>query len=97
MGIALPPLLRPVRLRPLNMAQFGKFTTKIPKGHPVGKGSRQALLPSRSALKKLTTGAPIDRSVMSFAALTPSGMNAPGTYQDIQDMAADGIDIKKGK
>ncbi len=79
------------------MASFGKFGSKIPKGHPVGKGSQQALLPSRSALQKLTNGNPLQKSVSSFAAAVPSGVNAPGTYQSIEDMAADGIDIKKGK
>jgi len=79
------------------MAQFGNFKAKLPKGHPVGKGSQQVLLPSRKALEKLTHGTPKDRSVMSFAALTPSGKNAPKTYQDIQVMGELGIDLKKGK
>ena len=79
------------------MAQFGSFKAKIPKGHPVGKGSQQGLLPSRSALNKLTKGTPNQRGVLSNASLVPSGANAPKTYADIQIMGELGIDLKKGK
>lgn len=95
MAIASRKLLSPVKLRRRKMASFGKFGIKIPKGHPVGKGSQQALLPSRKALDKLTKGTPKDKSVLGIEALTPSGRNAPKTYGGIQDLAKAGINLKK--
>lgn len=60
--------------------------------HNDGKG--EALLPSRRAMNQLTKGNPSQRSFQNYAKLTPSGRNAPLSYQDITDMARMGADIK---
>lgn len=59
-----------------------------------GKGGSQQLLPHRSALNQLTKGNPQQRSFQNFAKLTPSGANAPMTYQSIIDMATMGASAK---
>lgn len=59
----------------------------------VGKGGKQYLLPGRHALAELTKGNPWQRSIGNYAKLTPSGANAPTSYQDITDMATMGAKI----
>jgi hypothetical protein len=46
----------------------------------VNKGSRQAMLPSRAAVRQLTKGDPTQQSLGNYAKLTPSGAGAPGNY-----------------
>lgn len=81
------------------MAHWAKFQP-IPDSHVVGpkarggKDSRQEFLPSRHALSKLTKGNPFDRSAGMFAKRTPSGADAPGTYDDIEKMGITGINLK---
>jgi hypothetical protein len=57
------------------------------------KGSKQEMLPSRHAVAKLVSGDPVQRSIGNYAKLTPSGVGAPQTYADIQDMAQEGPTI----
>lgn len=57
------------------------------------KGSREQLLPGRNAMETLTKGSPWDRSMGNYAKLTPSGANAPTSYQDIIDMAQMGARV----
>lgn len=38
------------------------------------------MLPGRPALKKLTEGAPADRTLLDYGEAVPSGKNAPQTY-----------------
>ena len=59
----------------------------------VGKGGKQEMLPSRHAVNQLTGGDPVQRSMGNYAKLTPSGAGAPGSYQDIIDMAQNGPQI----
>lgn len=59
--------------------------------HPIvpftqGKGGKQVMLPSRTAVHKLLKGAPADRNLRTFAELTPTGKNAPQTYAAIKAM-----------
>jgi hypothetical protein len=56
-----------------------------------GKGGKEQLLPSRHAMETLTEGDPWQRSIGNYAKLTPSGRNAPTSYQDIIDMGTLGI------
>jgi hypothetical protein len=78
------------------MATGGKYgAKKINPGtgrltHIRNKGSREYLLPSRHALAEVTKGNPWQRSIGNYAKLTPSGANAPTSYQDITDMATMG-------
>ncbi len=82
------------------MASGGKFgPKKINPGtgrliQHRGKGGREELLPSRHAMAQLTTGNPWQRSIGNYAKLTPSGANAPTSYQDIVDMAEMGASAK---
>jgi hypothetical protein len=82
------------------MATGGKFGPKrINPGSgrlqtSTNKGSREQLLPGRHAMETLTKGSPWDRSMGNYAKLTPSGANAPATYQDIIDMASMGANAK---
>lgn len=69
--------------------KFGNPMGRVPKPQK-GKGSRQELLPSRSAMNYLT-GSPFPRSINDYAKLTPSGANAPATYGDITAMAEAGV------
>lgn len=57
-----------------------------------GKGEK--LLPSPSAVKKLTKGNPSERSFQSYAKATPSGRNAPMNYQSIIDMGTLGASVR---
>jgi hypothetical protein len=57
-----------------------------------GKG--EVLLPSRRAVKELTKGTPAQQSFQNYAKLTPSGRNAPTSYQDIIDMSQMGVGLK---
>jgi hypothetical protein len=81
------------------MISGGKFGPK--KINPgtgrliVHRGKGEKLLPSPSALKTLTKGNPQERSFQNYAKLTPSGRNAPVSYQDITDMARMGASIDK--
>lgn len=82
------------------MATGGKFgPTKINPGtgrliRHKGKGGTEELLPGRHAMAQLTKGDPWQRSIGNYAKLTPSGANAPTSYQDIIDMAAHGASVK---
>ena len=58
------------------------------------KGSKQYLLPNRHAVAELTKGDPWQRSMGNYAKLTPSGANAPTSYQDITDMGTMGVNLK---
>ena len=58
------------------------------------KGSKEYLLPNRHALAELTKGNPWQRSMGNYAKLTPSGANAPTSYQDIIDMGTLGVNMK---
>jgi hypothetical protein len=58
------------------------------------KGSREQLLPSRHAMDELTKGNPWQRSMGNYAKLTPSGRNAPASYQTITDMATMGTKVR---
>jgi hypothetical protein len=58
-----------------------------------GKGGGQELLPHRDAMNQLTKGDPWQRSIGNYAKLTPSGANAPMSYQDIIDMASMGASV----
>jgi hypothetical protein len=59
------------------------------------KGSKEQLLPHRDAVETLTKGNPWERSTGNYAKLTPSGANAPRSYQDITDMAQLGVRVKE--
>lgn len=82
------------------MASGGKFgpkainpgTGRLTQLH--NKGSREQLLPGRRAMEQVTKGNPWERSIGNYAKLTPSGANAPATYQDIIDMATMGVSAK---
>ena len=58
------------------------------------KGSKEQLLPGRHAMDQLTKGDPWQRSMGNYAKLTPSGANAPTSYQDIIDMATMGTKVR---
>ena len=82
------------------MATGGKFgPKKINPGtgrliQHNGKGGREELLPGRHAMAQLTGGNPWQRSIGNYAKLTPSGANAPTSYQDIIDMGESGASAK---
>jgi hypothetical protein len=59
------------------------------------KGSQQYLLPNRHAVAELTKGDPWQRSIGNYAKLTPSGANAPMSYQTIIDMGNLGVNMKE--
>ena len=46
------------------------------------------------ALAEVTKGNPWQRSMGNYAKLTPSGANAPTSYQDIVDMATLGTKVR---
>ena len=56
------------------------------------KGAK--LLPGRAALNELQKGNPWQRGVTNYAKLTPSGRNAPMTYQDILEMAENATKVR---
>lgn len=79
------------------MAKFGPKSINPGTGRliqHVGKGGGQQLLPGRHAMNTLTKGDPWQRSMGNYAKLTPSGANAPATYQDIIDMAEAGASVE---
>ena len=61
----------------------------------IKRKARQEFLPSKHALRKLAQGNPKERSTMEFARRQPSGIGAPATYRDIEEMGILGIDLKK--
>lgn len=78
------------------MAKFGPKKINPGTGRLIqnkGKGGKEELLPSRHAMAQLQNGDPWQRSVGNYAKLTPSGANGPNTYQDIIDMADNGVSI----
>jgi len=49
-----------------------------------GKGGSKVLLPARKAVTQLLKSAPADRTLLDYGEMTPSGRNAPATYDDIR-------------
>jgi hypothetical protein len=78
-----PPKFGPKRINP----GTGRLTVNQ------GKGGKGQLLPHRSAMNELTKGNPWQRTFQNYAKLTPSGANAPTSYQDIIDMATKGASV----
>lgn len=80
------------------MATGGKFGPK--KLNPGSgrlvqqRGKGEKLLPSPSAVHELAHGNPWQRSTQNYAKLTPTGANAPVSYQNIIDMSGMGVNIK---
>lgn len=65
--------------------KFGKLSTSAPTPFAQkGKGGSKVLLPSRKAVNHLLKAAPGDRTMLDFGEMTPSGRNAPTTYDDIR-------------
>lgn len=73
-----------------------KIGAFIPENHVAKNGGRREFLPSRSALAMLTKGDPAERTMNWYAKRTPSGLGAPNTYADIQQMGEKGIDVENG-
>ena len=66
------------------MPKAGVLSTTAPKPFAQkGKGGSKVLLPSRIAVHQLLKAAPGDRTMLDYGEMTPSGRNAPSTYDAI--------------
>jgi hypothetical protein len=66
------------------MPKAGVLSTTAPKPFAQkGKGGSKVLLPSRIAVHQLLNAAPGDRTMLDYGEMTPSGRNAPSTYDAI--------------